>query len=137
MTEQPPELLPCPFCGGEAHHSEDTVDMVGGIALNGGHYIYHIRNSGCRLDFTGYFRSKADAITAWNTRTDTAQDAEIARLRKALALAEHDQIDFLYECRKHQKETDNFRKKELRIIRADAVEDRLHITRAALTEGEG
>lgn len=59
-------------------------------------------------------------------------NADADRLRKALALAEHDQIDFLHVCREYQAETQDFRKKEMRIMRADAVSNRLVGTREAL-----
>jgi hypothetical protein len=60
------------------------------------------------------------------------KDQEIAALRRALTLAEHDQIDFVHVCREAIKETDNEGRKGMRTMRADAAEDRLRITREAL-----
>ena len=57
---------------------------------------------------------------------------EVAALVKALRLAEHDQIDFLHVCREFQAETQDARKKEMRIMRSDAVQARLKATQAAL-----
>ena len=58
------DLLPCPFCGGEAqvqHQSRklygDTVDWYG---------VY------CKKQFCGYVsghQTEAEAIAAWNTRS--------------------------------------------------------------------
>ncbi|MTH61125.1 hypothetical protein [Paracoccus litorisediminis] len=51
---------------------------------------------------------------------------------RALRLAEHDQIDLLHVCRGYIKETDDPGKIRMRTMRADAVEQRLKDTRAAI-----
>lgn len=61
---------------------------------------------------------------------------EIEMLRRALALAEHDQIDLLQVCREYAAKTHPMHKelREIRDIRADRIKDRLEITRAALKD---
>lgn len=51
------ELLPCPFCGGEA-----TVERIGKSG-----YYYVACNTAYCCDF-GRFDTEAEAIAAWNTR---------------------------------------------------------------------
>ena len=53
------ELLPCPFCGGEA-----TVERIGKSG-----YYYVACNTAYCCDF-GKFDTEAEAILAWNTRAD-------------------------------------------------------------------
>lgn len=61
-------------------------------------------------------------------------EEEIEKLRRALRLAEHDQIDLLQVCRDYAAKTHPMHKelREIRDIRADRVKDRLDITREAL-----
>jgi hypothetical protein len=70
------------------------------------------------------------------TNPNISKDQEIAALRRALTLAESDQIDFLHTCREYVNKTDDEGKKSMRVMRADAVEDRLNITREALALSE-
>ena len=52
-------LLPCPFCGGEArHYTPGPTD-------------HHIECRSCAADVGGYME-KAEAIAAWNARSVTA-----------------------------------------------------------------
>src|SRR5208282_4525090 len=74
---QTPELLPCPFCGTEEIHEENTE----------GQHSVGCRNQQC----FGYqslttFARRGDAIKAWNTRpNDIIQDLETeVRERDAL-----------------------------------------------------
>ena len=65
------ELLPCPFCGGEATTEHDaTVEE---------NHAYGCRRCGLWFDT---FNSD-DAITAWNRRTDLSQAAVAAALETA------------------------------------------------------
>lgn len=65
IDNQTAELLPCPFCGGEAQmgvNKESTVRE----------YFIGCMNCHIRLYKIGYkrFWSEAEAIAAWNTRSD-------------------------------------------------------------------
>jgi hypothetical protein len=64
MTDAP-ELLPCPFCGGNACAIPDPDHSSGYIILHD--------NVGCVI--TGHWswgRTEQEAVAAWNTRTDHA-----------------------------------------------------------------
>lgn len=58
------ELLPCPFCGGEAFPNIELTK-------------HWIECRECAAE-SGCYRTEAEAIAAWNTRTATT-DAEFAR----------------------------------------------------------
>lgn len=59
------KLKPCPFCGGEA--------VV--TCLNKGQYQARVGCGGCGATINRFFRSKADAAEAWNTRWErTCED---------------------------------------------------------------
>ena len=55
------ELLPCPFCGGEA-------ETLTAESMHGG-YLYGIMCNDCRSRGDVY-NTEAEAIAAWNTRVD-------------------------------------------------------------------
>lgn len=57
------ELLPCPFCGGEAEILEAIVEFI--YKEIG---IYAICKK-CRAS-TQYYKTKEEALTAWNRRAD-------------------------------------------------------------------
>lgn len=84
MTDTPTraDLLPCPFCGGEAKHYHHTPTGI----MN----TDHIECDNCS-NGTCLHETKAEAVTAWNTRAPTADaeriaalEGEVERLRKAL-----------------------------------------------------
>ena len=52
------ELMPCPFCGGEAEAADNLVT-----------YAVKCKNPDC-AGMVGWFRSPAEATAAWHTRTD-------------------------------------------------------------------
>lgn len=56
-------LLPCPFCGGEAE-----VTSNGRGQFTAGVRCRDVTGCGCRLHIA--FRSRAEAIAAWNTRAE-------------------------------------------------------------------
>ena len=70
------ELLPCPFCGSAA-----------GINETPGHaYVWCAVKPGdsCGIEpETAIFKTKEDAIAAWNTRAETKAEADNKRLREA------------------------------------------------------
>lgn len=57
-------LLPCPFCGADAHEaryfSADTV-------------LFWVKCSTCPANMRGFDQSEADAVEAWNTRAAAIQ----------------------------------------------------------------
>ena len=55
------ELKPCPFCGGEAYTEGDKSKLQDGFGF---WYVSCKNNCGV----SGYFRTKEDAIKAWNRR---------------------------------------------------------------------
>ena len=55
------ELLPCPFCGGEA-------EMLTAESMNGG-YLFGIMCNDCRSRGDVY-DTEAEAVEAWNTRAE-------------------------------------------------------------------
>lgn len=75
------DLKPCPnpWCDGPAVLHDDLLRVDDtGTGYDAAVSCLHCDNS------TPCYRSPAEAIAAWNTRADTAKDAEIARLREAL-----------------------------------------------------
>lgn len=62
------ELLPCPFCGGEAQVFESGAWFVD-------HFMKYVRCTSCGLQTCDY-KTEAEAVEAWNTRTKPAYDLE-------------------------------------------------------------
>lgn len=62
------ELLPCPFCGGEA-----TVERIGKSG-----YFYVACNTAYCCDF-GKYNTEAEAIAAWNTRYHSAFEETVIK----------------------------------------------------------
>jgi hypothetical protein len=60
MTNEPTELLPCPFCG-------EKEELYPGYRGMGGGMPFGVDCIGCGIDFTP--RKSQNAIRAWNTRT--------------------------------------------------------------------
>ena len=85
------ELKPCPFCGGDIRIAQEPHDNH---PVNGLWHLFHnygeigSRARKCLIAVPKYFDTEAEAIAAWNTRTDTARiqvlEAENARLREVL-----------------------------------------------------
>ena len=78
MNEVQDELLPCPFCGGEAAIVEFKSENVKSWKYDGVNGFLSCRNNDCRLSESNAFWfiegdegfEKSDAIKAWNSRTD-------------------------------------------------------------------
>lgn len=77
------ELLPCPFCGGEA-------ELYSTVPTHDGFWSCICRDCGASTSFG----SEAEAITAWNTRAEDAASTEMAQRIQSLEL----------ECAKLQDE---------------------------------
>jgi hypothetical protein len=82
------DLLPCPFCGGEAAHGEIADDCMPPHPDQGGHFI-QCANNACgastNLRFACGDDPKPLLAEQWNRRAA----AEIAELRAALAALSH------------------------------------------------
>lgn len=67
-------LLPCPFCGGEAHISDDYSSKRGMVysvwhdCPAGGGYHPYGQGVGVLQVTSAWFSSREEAIAAWNTR---------------------------------------------------------------------
>jgi Lar family restriction alleviation protein len=72
------DLKPCPFCGGEASLREDFYHSAA--------FYVGCQTSGC-FGSDQWDETRAEAVTAWNTRADTD---EITRLRTALSYLRDD-----------------------------------------------
>lgn len=65
------ELLPCPFCGGEAEVQHQTRELYGDVVDWYGVY--------CKKQFCGYVSgqsTEAEAVAAWNTRAERTCQAD-------------------------------------------------------------
>jgi len=60
------ELLPCPFCGDSA---------FSGTTLDGDHYVM-CRSENCWA-MAGYLPTKAEAIAAWNRRSEPSEPVAV------------------------------------------------------------
>lgn len=91
-----PDLLPCPFCGGEAAYDFHAKGNPGAWENDCDHWVY------CEADDcfanVGLCESKAEAIAAWNRRATPAPAAmrpevpteAVNRLKSYLARREQD-----------------------------------------------
>jgi hypothetical protein len=91
MTEQEQvQLLPCPFCGGEAnlHRAHQNKMLALGEMATDDHYLFTLSHHDCAGGFSIVwpYKPKAALIAAWNTRhTATAEALEAMReAREAL-----------------------------------------------------
>jgi Lar family restriction alleviation protein len=82
MTE-PTELMPCPFCGGNARKVKHSAGSPGTIGYDRWHGVACAGCNACVGARDRRFRTSAAAIAAWNTRTPQPTKArEIERLRQ-------------------------------------------------------
>lgn len=103
-----PELLPCPFCGGEAE--------LGGMDGN-----LYVRCISCLCDGPIFQHTVAEAISTWNTRsgispTQSDKDKEIERLREVLI-----EIERIYY---NEGEDVKRRAARMRALASEALEER-------------
>lgn len=74
------ELLPCPFCGGEAFVNDDPTGNGGKPHMNGNVGIgrlWSVECDECGAD-AGFWQDRNVAIAAWNTRVKrTCRDASV------------------------------------------------------------
>ena len=88
-------LLPCPFCGGEAHISDDYSSKRGMVysvwhdCPAGGGYHPYGQGVGVLQVTSAWFSSREEAIAAWNTRTHGTLTAE-----QVMAIAWRHQPDY-------------------------------------------
>lgn len=67
MVEQKETLKPCPFCGGEAELREWDWPYV----------RFQCRCSKCKCQARARMADRQSAITAWNTRAETPENAAL------------------------------------------------------------
>ena len=83
------DLLPCPFCGGEAQVQHQSRKLYGDVVDWYGVY--------CKKQFCGFVSgqsTEAEAIEAWNTRAERT-----CHLFKRASFGFRDGIEFgIYEC---------------------------------------
>lgn len=93
MTQTPPELKPCPFCGDEAYTFKKWVTLE---------YWASVGCKGCSAKFSEECPSHAsvnpihdELVEKWNTRADlhAALVAENARMQTVIAEAYHNSRD--------------------------------------------
>lgn len=58
------ELLPCPFCGGEADISDE------GVGTEPERFWAYCENPACFVEGTSAYPTEAEAIAVWNTRAE-------------------------------------------------------------------
>jgi hypothetical protein len=89
MTEQEQvQLLPCPFCGGEAnlHRAHQNNMLALGEMATDDHYLFTLSHHDCAGGFSivWHYKPKAALIAAWNTRhTATATAEALEAMREA------------------------------------------------------
>lgn len=91
------KLKPCPFCGGEAKIQKDTrypKNMSDGITA----FEPVCPNPECPIYMSDskYYRTEAEAITAWNTRAETAKLAQIRACIESYRIKKNESDPFEY-----------------------------------------
>ena len=134
MTAEP-DLLPCPFCGGEAMHSGCDEHGYAVTCTNGECYAYN----------KAWPPTVDLAITAWNTRANVAhataaRDAEVEALRVHLRVAKQQTKDALslVECSKVLEAASDalVRESEARAARlAEALQSEIKVLRQIASFG--
>lgn len=95
------ELLPCPFCGGEARIFELTWTDGLGVPHDFKHPYYRVVcQGGCRT-LKGDYDTEAEAIEAWNARVKLENgtcEIALARLVDVAAKVDIDSCAEILEC---------------------------------------
>lgn len=98
-TTENQKLLPCPFCGGEAHVVIRDVEPQSDPYYRGKTEEFaECKKCGCTLfdqAFHEGFENRTSAITAWNRRTPTAPQPEPSMSNEQLT---HEQAIAFYEA---------------------------------------
>lgn len=76
MTNETTQLARCPFCGGEA----ECIEFDGYRPSSPKTYRVSCNDEDCTMQSAEY-RTEEDAITAWNTRAESAELAALRQLR--------------------------------------------------------
>ena len=84
------ELLPCPFCGGEAEYSEHHEDNGGVEVYYREYHYYMVCCDKCHLTFTSTL-DKEDVVRRWNTRKSMEQI--LTRLEEEVTLERMDKME--------------------------------------------
>jgi hypothetical protein len=101
VTARGEELLPCPFCGGEATIDDVSTSYRSDLKPVWGIYC---SDQSCSIELWSSDEDRQAAITAWNTRAHT--DAQrIAELEAALQWY----ADKVGDCRKIHREGETAR----------------------------
>ena len=66
------KLKPCPFCGGEAEMTGDDHTAF---------YLCRVRCLNCNGNAGRYFQTQAEALAAWNQRTESREREAMEKLR--------------------------------------------------------
>ena len=66
------KLKPCPFCGGEAEMTGDDHTAF---------YLCRVRCLNCNGNAGRYFQTQAEALAAWNQRTESREREAIESIR--------------------------------------------------------
>ena len=67
--DERPELLPCPFCGGDANIATNCIQFDGRA-------LRTINCSSCQASMSG---NEPELVTAWNTRTTAPEGFALVR----------------------------------------------------------
>lgn len=115
MTETAHTPLPCPFCGGEA---------LIGQTLDGAWYAMCVVDHCCKLE--SYWRTEAEALTAWNTRAVNSHHDLIEALREMVEVA-HGYAEYISSVPSAELERHPY---------LPGLEDQINEARAILTKAE-
>ena len=96
---EPVDLLPCPFCGGEAELHENTSGQAQGFVP-----VFNPGCKACDVRSPDWYGTEAEAIAVWNTRTaaEAASRAMIIQLGENAAKAAKEYTDNMAASRERE-----------------------------------